>query len=145
MRKVLIAVEKLDEVTILTEKMLDALSAEKLKLWLVHVAEPDPDFVGFEAGPQSERDRVAQNRRTFRRMLDETAEKLRSMEIAAESMMISGPTVQTILDKANELNADLIVLGHRKHGLVYETVLGSTTKSVIDKTDRPVLLIPLNK
>src|SRR5262245_12092339 len=38
-------------------------------LWLIHVAAPDPDFVGFDAGPQTVRDsRAAKVRQEHRTM-----------------------------------------------------------------------------
>ena len=143
MKYVLIAVEKPEEAMILSEKLLEAVPGEALKLWLLHIAEPDPHFVGFEAGPQSERDRIARERHNFRKRLDQAAEKLGSMGVSAESMMISGPVTQTLLAKGKELNAGLIVMGHRKHSVVYKAVLGSTAKAVIDQSNLPVLLIPL--
>ena len=29
------------------------------QLWLIHVAEPDPDFIGYKAGPDTVRDAMA--------------------------------------------------------------------------------------
>ena len=40
-----------------SEKLAKDVSA---KLWILHVAEPEPDFVGYEVGPQYIRDSLAE-------------------------------------------------------------------------------------
>ena len=42
--------ESTDKIVQKVEEIAKALSA---KVWLLHVADPDPDFVGWDAGPQS--------------------------------------------------------------------------------------------
>jgi nucleotide-binding universal stress UspA family protein len=47
-----------------------------------------------------------------------------------------------ILSQANELNADLIVMGTHGHGAMYNLLVGSATKAVLKHSTRPVLLVP---
>ena len=49
---------------------------------------------------------------------------------------------EEILDQANELNADLIVMGTHGHGAMYNLLVGSVTKGVLKHSTRPVLLMP---
>ncbi|PWT87186.1 MAG: hypothetical protein C5B58_00010 [Acidobacteria bacterium] len=47
-----------------------------------------------------------------------------------------------ILNQADELNADLIVMGTHGHGAMYNVLVGSATEGVLKYTTRPVLLVP---
>ncbi len=51
------------------------------KLWLVHIASPDPDFVGYQVGPQSVRDQVAAHLREEHRHLQREADRLRNGDV----------------------------------------------------------------
>jgi nucleotide-binding universal stress UspA family protein len=57
--------------------------------------------------------------------------------------VISGHAAKSILDYANEINADLIVLGSNAHGVIGELLLGSVADKVVRLSKRPVLLIPI--
>jgi nucleotide-binding universal stress UspA family protein len=68
-------------------------------------------------------------------------------EIARDGIKVSlheptGTVAQEILNQADELNADLIVMGTHGHGAVYNLLVGSATKGVLKHSKRPVLLMP---
>ena len=50
-----------------------------------------------------------------------------------------------ILSQADELNADLIVMGTHGHSAMYNLLVGSATKGVLKHSTRPVLLVPAPK
>jgi nucleotide-binding universal stress UspA family protein len=52
---------------------------------------------------------------------------------------------EEILNQADELNADLIVMGTHGHGAMYNLLVGSVTKGVLKRSTRPVLLVPAPK
>jgi len=54
-----------------------------------------------------------------------------------------GVAEKVILRVADEINADLIVMGTRTHSSVEQFFLGSTANRVMQRTKRPVLIIPL--
>jgi len=54
----------------------------------------------------------------------------------------TGVVAEEILNQADELNADLIVIGTHGHGAMYNLLVGSATKGVLKHTTRPVLLVP---
>jgi nucleotide-binding universal stress UspA family protein len=54
----------------------------------------------------------------------------------------TGAVAEEILNEANEINADLIVMGTHGHGAMYNLLVGSTTKGVLKHSTRPVLLVP---
>jgi nucleotide-binding universal stress UspA family protein len=68
-------------------------------------------------------------------------------EITQDGIKVSlheptGAVAEEILDQAEELNADLIVMGMHGHGAMYNLLVGSVTKAVLKHSTRPVLLVP---
>jgi len=71
-------------------------------------------------------------------------------EIAQDGIKVSlheptGTVAEEILNQADELNADLIVMGAHGHGAMYNLLVGSATKGVLKHSTRPVLLVPAPK
>jgi nucleotide-binding universal stress UspA family protein len=58
-----------------------------------------------------------------------------------EIVVSNGDVVEDILYYAKTFNTDVIILGARK-GMLSETAIGSTIKSVLKKSKRPVLVVP---
>ncbi|WP_305042297.1 universal stress protein [Geoalkalibacter sp.] len=54
-----------------------------------------------------------------------------------------GNPVARILSEADELDADLIVLGSHGKGRLHYTFLGSVAEKVLHRAKRPVLVVPL--
>lgn len=115
------------------------LSAE---LILIHVAEPDPDFVGYGAGPESVRLAVAHKFTRAHQQIEALAVELRKDGIDAKALLIQGATAETILREADNLSADAILMGTRARGAIHDLMVGSVSKEVLRHSSRPVLLIP---
>jgi nucleotide-binding universal stress UspA family protein len=63
-----------------------------------------------------------------------------------ESIQVcEGFPADTILEKANELECDAIIMGTHGKGIIANTFLGSVTKRVLRRTRKPVFIIPLPK
>jgi nucleotide-binding universal stress UspA family protein len=111
-------------------------------VWLLHVAEPDPAFVGYEAGSAAVRDQVAHEYRDEHRRLQEHAAQLREVGIDATPLLIRGPTADTILGEAAKLEADLIVMATHGRGAVFDILVGSISHAVLRRSTIPVLMVP---
>jgi nucleotide-binding universal stress UspA family protein len=112
------------------------------RILLLHVAEPDPDFVGYEAGPQGVRDQVADEFRTQRKTLQEMGELLRSAGIETTTLVVRGAIADTILDQATRYEASYIVVGSHGRGAVYGLLIGSVSEAVIRRSPVPVVVVP---
>jgi len=119
--------------------------AFRAHLWLIHVAAPEPEFVGYEPGPQTVRDQRALELRVEHRSLQALTERLRAEEIEATALLIPGPTVETILHEAEKTKADVIVLGSHGHGFLRRALLGSVSEGVLHDARRPVLIVPSSR
>jgi nucleotide-binding universal stress UspA family protein len=113
------------------------------KIYILHVAEPDPDFVGYDAGPEVVRTQVAQELRREHREVQALAENLRAEGLDATALLIRGPTVQTTLKEAENLKAGLIVVGTHGHRAVYDVLIGSYSAGIIRRSKLPVLVVPI--
>lgn len=67
-------------------------------------------------------------------------EKLEDAGIAVELAESSGDPAAAIIDLADELDADMVVLAARKRTPTGKVLFGSVTQAVLLGTDRPVLV-----
>ena len=111
-------------------------------LWLLHVAAPEPDFVGYEPGPQSVRSSVAAELRDDHRRLQERSAALRADGLDCTALLVQGSTPETIVREAERLDSDLIVLGSHGHGALRRALLGSVSEHVLHHAGRPLLILP---
>lgn len=111
-------------------------------LWLLHVAAPDPEFVGYEPGPQSVRQSVAAGLHDEHRRLQEQSAQVRERGIDCTALLVQGPTPDTIVREADRLGIDLIVLGSHGHGVIHRALVGSVSEHVLHHATRPLLIVP---
>jgi nucleotide-binding universal stress UspA family protein len=112
------------------------------RVWLLHVAEPDPSFVGYEAGPPVVRDQVAAEYRRERQRLQACAERLEGTGVEVSALVVPGSIADTILAEAARLESDLIVMGSHGYGALADLIVGGVGKVVLRKATCPVLIIP---
>ena len=58
------------------------------KVYLLHAAEPEPDFVGYDAGPEVVRTQVAHELRREHRDVQALAEELRNDGLDATALLV---------------------------------------------------------
>jgi len=81
-------------------------------------------------------------RTSTRQRLDELVEALRlTSRGAVVGQLLEGPAIQTLLDAADRIDADLIVVGARGAGFLRHAVLGSTAERMIRKATCPILVV----
>lgn len=115
------------------------------KVWVVHVADPDPDFVGFSVGPQYIRDFKADELRDEHRNLQSICEAFLDKEIESEALLIQGSTVETVLEEAKKLNSDLLIVGTHKHSFLHNLLQESVANSLFKSANIPMLAIPIDE
>jgi nucleotide-binding universal stress UspA family protein len=76
------------------------------------------------------------------KLLEEAKALFLSQGIAAEVVEREGKPAFTICDVADELNAELIIMGCRGLGLTEEGAAESVTNRVINLSPCPVLIVP---
>ena len=118
-------------------------TAAGAKIFLVHVAPAFvPDLRKVKV-PQHERDLVAHKLREEHREIQALAERLSERGCDVEPLLVEGHgTVEKILDEAERLHADLIVVGSHGHGRLYDMLIGSVSEGVLRKARVPVAIVP---
>ncbi len=112
------------------------------RLWIVHVAAPDPDFIGFDAGPQHVRDQRAHHLRQEHLELQGIRDAWRERGVDAEALLVQGTTVDTILEEVDRLQADLLAMASHGRGGLFKALMGSVSEAVLKRVKVPVLIVP---
>lgn len=114
------------------------------KIWLIHIAAPEPDFVGYEVGPQYIREFRAEELRKEHKLLQEYTREVEKKGIEADGLLVQGATIEMIMEEAVKLKVDLIIAGHEEHNFLYKAFVGSVSRQIIEKSKIPVLIVPLD-
>lgn len=115
------------------------------RLILVHVVPPDPDFVGYEVGPQHVRVHLAQQFHKEHRAIQDYADQANASGLNATGLLLQGPTAETILAEIGRTEADLLILGSHGHGALYKAILGNVAEEILRKCPCPAVIIPVKK
>ena len=116
--QLLVAVDFSDSSRIVIEYVTDLANVVCGKIWLLHVAEPDPEFVGYDVDPPEIRDVIARRFHKEHLQIQQLSQELRSKGLDCEALLIQGPTVETILRESKKLSVDMVVVG--SHGKNFE-------------------------
>ncbi|MBU6957347.1 universal stress protein [Pseudomonas sp. CVAP len=130
----------------------------KADLYVVHAVEPMGLFA--ESVLQSYLDEQALNefhsqglntvmanieQRVFDSFREELGEGQQDLELIQSVRVFQGDPSQVILDQAQKLSVDLLILGSHSHGAGGETPLGRTAARVLQLSHVPVYLVPLSQ
>ncbi len=142
MKKILVAIDFSESTPLVINQAMMLAQATDSKVWLIHIAAPEPDFVGYQTGPQTERDFMAHKFREEHREIQQWAEQLRQKGIDVVALLLQGATIEKILLEANKLAVDMIIVGaHGKTGL-YKVLVGSVSEGILKGANCPVLVVP---
>lgn len=142
MDKIIVAVDLSDVATVALNHTVSFAKAFKSHVRILHVEVPVPTYIGNEivqpvipTDNEEEMDRIKKD-------LSAMVEHLTSKGVEADYELVKGPIVESIIDKAANYNADMIVLGAHNHGFLYRAFIGSVCSGVVKHSPCPVLIIP---
>lgn len=140
--KILVALDLSESSRVIIDYVKGLGSVFPENIWLLHVAEPDPDFVGYDVDPTLMRDQTAKKYRKEHKKLQQLRRKLSASGTNCTSLLIQGSIVETILSEAVKLSVNMIIVGAQRKKTVTSLILGSTCRGVLHKSRIPVLVIP---
>jgi len=143
--KLLVAVDLSESTQTIVEKVEEFNKACPAKVWILHNAEPEPDFVEFKVDPLAARETLAKKFHDEHRQIQEIADRLRKAGLEATALLVHGATVETILKEASDLDVDMIVVGTHGRGAMFQLLVGSVSEGILHKSRHPVLVIPTHK
>jgi nucleotide-binding universal stress UspA family protein len=143
MNTILVPVDFSDATPRVVETARGLAKAFGSRIVLLNIAEPEPDFVGFEPGPITVRQTVARDFKVEHQRLEDLKQSLAADVPEVLALHIQGPTVDKILHEAREQQAGWIVLGTHGHGALYELLVGSVAHGVLKGAHCPVVVVPI--
>lgn len=129
----------------IVEEAINLTKAIDGKITLLHVVSVDVGFVvgdiGFQYLPELEETSLKEDAK----QLHEFQEMVKEHNIPCEGLVKQGIPVDTIIEEAKKLTSEIIVIGSRGHGSLYEALVGSVCHDVIKQATIPVYVIPKKK
>jgi nucleotide-binding universal stress UspA family protein len=136
---------------------VDMAQKHGAKIVILHCIGAIPPSVYYEGGivdggqflkkakDQEKADDVAE----IRKRLQEFCQKVESrigapcIDLVSDVVVKEGYAVEEILNTADTEGCDVIVLGTHGKGLLRQAFLGSVARSVLERTRKPVFIVPL--
>ncbi|NWK54919.1 universal stress protein [Verrucomicrobiaceae bacterium N1E253] len=114
-------------------------------LHLVHVVEAEPTYAAYGFSP----DEFPAMQEVQQESVERAERKLTSIasEIdikGIETAVLQGQALHSILEYAEEVDADLLVLGSHGHGFLGSLLLGSVAEGCVRKAKFPSLIVPVS-
>ena len=73
----------------------------------------------------------------------ECARQMRDSGVDAQAHLLQGAIAEKIVQEADRLGADIVVLGTHRSGAIHRLFLGSVSRGVVQHASCPILLVPL--
>ncbi|MBT8190881.1 MAG: universal stress protein [Bacteroidia bacterium] len=142
-KNILVAVDLKSTDNALLQIAMHQALAFKAKTWIIHVAAPDPLFVGYKIGPQYIRDSRADTLKEEHHTLYHYMKSMEDKGAECTALLIQGSTLEMLLKEIEKLKIDLVIMGEHRHGLMYESFIGHTSTKILKNTNVPVLIVPI--
>lgn len=139
--KLLVAVDfspQTEALLAVSQRLAQALGGE---LRLLHVASPTSLIKHHPETQHEQEEPVGQDNE--HRLLREAVARARDAGIEATGILVEGPPAKTILSQAENLPAEMIIMGSHGFGATLSLILGSVSKKVLKNARCPVLLVPV--
>lgn len=154
MKKVLIALDYNPGAQRIAETGYELSKALKAQAILLHVTSTATYYsslnyspiVGFDSSSNLDvvqTDSIEKVKELAQRYLDKSKRLLG--DEAIQTVVKEGDFGETILQTAKELKVDIIVIGTHKHKRLDKILMGSIAERVLQHTEIPLLIIPLNR
>lgn len=141
MKKILVAVDLSDLAASLMEYAASQALAFGSSVKILYVEPPVPAFIGTEMSPPVSLEPSAEESSRITDELAAMAKFLEDKGIEASYEYAHGPIIDTIVDKARNEAADLLIVGAHSHGILYRAFIGSISAGLVKVSPCPVLLI----
>lgn len=143
MNKILAPIDFSPVTDAVIERTVALCKAFDSEMVLMYVAQPHPNFKGCD---------VEKGKRWRELCLSDPgseiiafAEKADSAGAKVSVVVTQGPVVESILEVAQQIDAQWIVLGSHGHGALYDLLVGSTVEGVMSVSQVPTVIVPDTK
>jgi len=129
---------KQHDAEIIAVSALETLSNFAQSLVAVHIPTEQQECLHTEAHAHAREKLEQRIKQLFEK---EVANDQQSKERLSEIRIEDGTPARVVLRVAEEIDADLIIMGSHRHTVVGDAMLGTTTHKVLHSTKRPVLVV----
>lgn len=119
---------------------------------IIHVAPPDPDFVGYiksnDPNEKTQEDIIRNSKATDLRAEHQKTQafgnSLHANGIRVDhTLTVQGPILSTILENVRKFNPDMLMLGSRQHSTLFRFWYGDIATDAIKQTPCALLVVPI--
>lgn len=136
-KTVLLPIDQSREAREAADLALNIAKTHQANLVILAVVEPDEETTGEP--PHSEK---MTSQEAVQKLLTEAQAMFENAGVTAKTLQREGKPAFTICDVADEIEADLIIIGSRGMGLAEEKAADSVTNRVINLSPCPILVVP---
>ena len=91
---------------------------------------------------QNEQETIERLKEEIQEFCREVSENMPACNFITDQIIVKiGNPVEEILKQVKATNCDLVVMGARGHGVLVDAVLGSVSRRVLRRCDKPILLV----
>lgn len=140
LKKILIAIDGSPQANKALSIGIDMAKRFESKLYLVHVIEEQKYMMAINYPPVHPEimDSLLKNAKT---LLDDAVAKAKMEGVDSDAVLEHGDAADKIINTANSLGVDLIIMGSRGLKGVTRFLLGSVSDKVVKYCKRPVLVV----
>jgi phosphoglycerate kinase len=142
-RRILLPVDGSESSLEAARKLGRLIDAEGAEISLLHVQKPEAFAVGKEwIDPDAKQRREIRRRQEAERIFDITDAPLAQQRLTVHRRLtVEGDPADEILRFADEIGADLIVMGAHERTGVLGVLIGGVSRKVLDRAKCPVLIV----
>jgi len=151
--KLMVCVDLSTSTQTLVEYVQTLASQLSASVCVLHVTDSQDEVLGYGGvfgeypiyiDPKELRQEIAIRFRHEHQKVQEISHHFQKNGLSCLGLLINGASVvSTILKEAEKQNADMIIVGSEHKGLLMQFIEGSTSKSLINQSSIPVLVIPV--
>lgn len=91
---------------------------------------------------QNEQETIERLKEEIQEFCREVSENMPACNFITDQIIVKiGNPVEEILKQVKATNCDLVVMGARGHGVLVDAVLGSVSRRVLRRCDKPILIV----
>lgn len=146
MKTIIAAVDFSNATPVVLKMAMKLAKSFGAELHLFHAVEQEPSYSVYGFTPEEfPAMHVYQEEavRRAKRQLDELHAEAKIELPDSVCQVVEGSPVNSLLDYAKQVQADLVVLGTHGHGMLASLLLGSVVEGLVRKAAVPTLVVPV--
>lgn len=84
----------------------------------------------------------SQNMHVFKERLDAIAQEMEANGVQVSTSLVFSDVPNGLIEKADEVNADLLIIGKTGENFLIDRWIGSNAVSIVKRSKKPVLMVP---